>query len=713
MLISEKKECVNKCENDNEYIYEFDNKCYKTCPSGKYPKENEYLCLSSTPEGYYLDSLKYKECYESCNNCHGYGNEETNNCSECKTNYPYVLIREKYKNCYITCPHYFYLDKSSNINYCTETPICPESYSKFILERNECINKCEEDNEYRFELNSRCYTICPEGTYPKENEYLCLKEKPEGFYFDSSRYKKCFDRCKNCYGYGNETNNICSECKTNYEISNGTIYPFLYELEKDFYKNCYITCPFNFYYDKNANTNYCTESAVCPKNYSKIILERNQCVYKCGEDNDYKYEFRNRCYKQCPDNSTKVENNSIINEYFCKPLCTEENPFEYIYTQKCVKYCPIKDYLKNICILNYPNNKKDEEATKNETKEKNEEKLAKASDILIQNFEVGITSSDFNTSYLEKGEDYIFEEDKMKIIITTTLNQRNKLNETNCTIIDLSECEDLLIKEYNISENDLLYIKKIDIIQEGMKIPKVVYDIYSKLNDSNLIKLNLSVCEKTKAYIYIPVTINENLDKVNASSGYYNDICYKALSDAGTDIILEDRKKEFIERNRTVCQEDCIFSEYDTVNKKAKCSCKVKGASPSFIDMKINRTKLYENFVNIKNIANVKLMHCYKKLFTKDGIIINIAFFVIIPIIIFLFIAIIIFYKKQKKEIFEEIKDIDYAIKNWKLVEAGKKERKKKKRLERLNKKRIKNRNKKSLTINKEETENKEPKKLI
>ena len=33
-------------------------------------------------------------------------------------------------------------------------------------------------------------------------------------------------------------------------------------------------------------------------------------------------------------------------------------------------------------------------------------------------------------------------------------------------------------------------MKKIDIEQSGYKIPKVEYDIYCKLNDSNLIKLN-------------------------------------------------------------------------------------------------------------------------------------------------------------------------------------------------------------------------------
>ena len=40
------------------------------------------------------------------------------------------------------------------------------------------------------------------------------------------------------------------------------------------------------------------------------------------------------------------------------------------------------------------------------------------------------------------------------------------------TSIDLGECEILLRKFYNISLNEIIYIKKIDVNQQGMKIPK-------------------------------------------------------------------------------------------------------------------------------------------------------------------------------------------------------------------------------------------------
>ena len=99
-----------------------------------------------------------------------------------------------------------------------------------------------------------------------------------------------------------------------------------------------------------------------------------------------------------------------------------------------------------------------------------------------------------------------------------------------------------------------------------------LYDVYCKLSGSNLVKLNLSVCQNSKISLSVPVEITDsNLDKLNSSSEYYNDICYTATSESGTDIILKDRKKEYI--NKTVCQEECDFNDYNYTSQKAKCKC--------------------------------------------------------------------------------------------------------------------------------------------
>ena len=80
--------------------------------------------------------------------------------------------------------------------------------------------------------------------------------------------------------------------------------------------------------------------------------------------------------------------------------------------------------------------------------------------------------------------------------------------------------------------------------------------------------------------------------------------------------------------------------------------------------MHIDRTKLYKNFINIKNVANVNILICYKNLFSINGIKFNIGNYIIIVILIFLIISFIIFYAKQYRFLQKKIKDIVFAIKN-------------------------------------------------
>ena len=145
-----------------------------------------------------------------------------------------------------------------------------------------------------------------------------------------------------------------------------------------------------------------------------------------------------------------------------------------------------------------------------------------------------------------------------------------------------------------------------------------------------MIKLNLSICDNIKISLLIPIEINENLDILNSSSAYYNDICYTTTSENGTDIPLNDRKNEFIQGDKTICQDDCILSDYNEITKKANCSCGVQEMSLSFKDMNINKTKLYNNFIDIKNIANINILSFYHELFSKKGLSHNIGFFVLI-----------------------------------------------------------------------------------
>ena len=268
---------------------------------------------------------------------------------------------------------------------------------------------------------------------------------------------------------------------------------------------------------------------------------------------------------------------------------------------------------------------------------------------------------EINTTKLNKGKDEEIEEENLKIVLTTTQNQKNKENE-NVTTINLDECEDELKWYYNISLNDSLYIIKLDINIEGMKIPKIEYEVYYPLNSSSeLIKLNLSICQNKRIKLTIPVLIDENLDKYNISSGYYKDICTKATSKNSTDITLSDRKNEFIKDNLTLCEENCQFIEYNYTNKKAKCSCDIKINIQNIDSIKFDIDLLKKSFIDINNILNLKIMKCYQNVFNKNNLKNNIGFIIIFCIIFLFLISFIIFIFKSIKTLYNDINKIILA----------------------------------------------------
>ena len=107
-----------------------------------------------------------------------------------------------------------------------------------------------------------------------------------------------------------------------------------------------------------------------------------------------------------------------------------------------------------------------------------------------------------------------------------------------------------------------LYILKIDVKWEGLKIPKIAYEVYYPLFGDNLIKLNLTVCKDSKIEISIPVVLTDDIDQINPASEYYNNKCYTYTSEDGTDISLSDRKNNFVNNNLTICEEDFNFNGY-------------------------------------------------------------------------------------------------------------------------------------------------------
>ena len=57
----------------------------------------------------------------------------------------------------------------------------------------------------------------------------------------------------------------------------------------------------------------------------------------------------------------------------------------------------------------------------------------------------------------------------------------------------------------------------------------------------------------------LSIELSENLDTLNTSSGFFNNLFYTTTSEDGTDISLKDRQDDYIQNNKTVCQDECDF----------------------------------------------------------------------------------------------------------------------------------------------------------
>ena len=165
--------------------------------------------------------------------------------------------------------------------------------------------------------------------------------------------------------------------------------------------------------------------------------------------------------------------------------CNKSQPFELINEQICIEDCSLNLIKQKLCILKY---QKIQEIYGNKNEEYKKNEIIKAQNLLLDNYEKGFTSEDYNTSKIDKGQDDIYEEELMKIIFSNLDNQKKKEKEkNNYTSINFGDCEIKLREYYKIPEDKQIYTKIIEIPLEGMKIPKIEYEIYCKLNDSNLI----------------------------------------------------------------------------------------------------------------------------------------------------------------------------------------------------------------------------------
>ena len=273
-IIFDNYKCINNCINDPFYSYEYNNKCYSSCPNGTKINSNIKNLCEDIP---------------------------------CKNNY----YNYNQTECIDEIPKGYFLNDS----YLRTIDICDIKCGDCSLESNQ-YNLCISCN-----IEKKYYEIFNDSS--NYNSFInCYNEKPDGYTLEDNIYKPCFHSCKNCSGIGNESDNKCISCSNGYEFKN--------DFDND--SNCYNICNYYYYFDSNKKF-YCTSDDKCPIEYNKLIIEKGKCVSNCTIDDKYKCQYNNTCIlcqnitevsskinldNMTLENITQLNESFIIDEYNLK-----------------------------------------------------------------------------------------------------------------------------------------------------------------------------------------------------------------------------------------------------------------------------------------------------------------------------------------------------------------------------------------------------------
>ena len=414
-------------------------------------------------------------------------------------------------------------------------------------------------------------------------------------------------------------------------------------------------------------------SYLCISESKKYILEKSKCIINCYDDDFFKFEFNNFCYESCP-NGTNISYNS---QYLCQ-IKNESQELINSYSD----ISTYDEFMNNNTYVTFFNNNLISNLSEGfnfsflndiyyfDNLCKMKDNLTK--DDIIQNIRNELKNNTLDLLILKyiknKHKDLISYQNNIIYQITSTFNQINN-HYDNISSINLSYCEAKIRNFYNINNNITLLIFKVDIIKEGYLIPIVEYEIY---NSETKEKLNLTICNRIKIDIFIPINIDEkNLFKYNHSSDFYNDICYPYTTKKNTDINLNDRRNEFNKNNMSLCEKDCDLAEYDFNTKKVKCECYIKLNFLFVSEILINVDK-FKKLLLLKNNININVIKCYKILFSKLGLMKNIGNYILLFIILINILLVLIFKLYGLKKFITMVnKIIELINKNNKKIEKN------------------------------------------
>jgi len=690
----------HKCESCAEgYLssYKYPGNCYKI---NELQIDEEKKVESKSDDSFASTScLNYKiystgECVDQCPNSTSYYSfkyiEDTQKYEKTALNPPKYLFK---KICYDTCPTNLKSDDTQNICKCKyaffveneETTCfsdnnCPSEYTYQNPDSKECfssLNDCfSKGNNFFF--NQYCYKDeCPVGkntlssmSEEIQNNFanilslneniknkICICNMTNEVWINNNSlnidyYQKCLTKCPE--GYETEAitkqciekvNTITTQPKASSTILNiQTTFPGTFTTEPKIIATIpkisttepqitttpkIITTEPKITTTEPVNANIkstivAMQSTLIKKSLlittrSSIITTLISQIKKTSEI------YKESILYEVPDSNKKIE---IIypEEYF-------KNPDEclVIYDNKCYSHCPegtcLKEDEKGALINCIPigTNVK----VFNDICFTGLEEIAKDLKEMAQNDEVITTKSGI-------------------VIHGYSSNSGNKEDisvEAKYSIIYLGECESLIKKYYNLSNDTELFILGIDSPSKNKNASTSVYNYGVYLENGTQLD-HIVPCKESKISISSSIKNAEQVKLENASyfsdlgydiydesSTFYTDNCAPAAID-GNDVTLTDRKKNYYPNDISLCNDSCSYSSVNFNSKRFICECSFSSNSSKSTNSE--ETEEEESYFDyLLSLINYKIATCYELFFDFKSYYYNAGFYIAVGNLVF------------------------------------------------------------------------------
>ena len=438
--------------------------------------------------------------------------------------------------------------KEYSNNFCQK---CKENYGKY---ENKCYHKNEKIRNLYYDEFSQTYkkckneikrftcSICPEGTYIKENNYsfyfICEKCQ-KGYYTNIENQIKC-TKCSIPHCYECSTNNTCLECNNN--ALNGLDNCFKCENELDWIYDgnlCKPKCKKYFYRDSE-NKIVCIDNIdECPKEMIYLNLETYECKKNISNTELIRGKYQ-------------INVNSSIIENISNDLLKELKEFPELINEVLEK--------RNIEIIGNDSN-----------------------------MQIG----KFNDK--DKPISSTFDFGKCPEILRLNLNiSKAGTNELLYRVIDFrkkGEADEKSYRFYRNEESD----KPLNISDcENQTIKYVTPLNYFEFFENN--------SQKSLSYLRF---LKEGIDIFNVYSPIYHDPCYPLATLDKIDLTLNDRREDMIKVNISLCSKGCEYEGINIESFEVLCYCKINSNRDNE-SLNYKFKKVFENLKNSSNLKVLK-----------------------------------------------------------------------------------------------------------